>query len=159
MLNKIWNRQFFVVLVGTVAFLCLVTAFIAQYIFYIMPCHLCLYERYIYAALTLLGFVSLFRFSYRLFSLTGLIIFMGLGLALYHLGVEWQWWQASHACKAPLLSAGNFNDFQAQFMKKPVARCDQINWVIFGLSATIWNVILFLSGTLYLIGVKIKGPR
>lgn len=159
MLNKIWDRQLFLTLVGVIAFLCLLTAFIAEYGFGIIPCHLCLYERYVYGALGVLGVVSAFHFSPFLFNLTGFIILGGLGLAIYHLGVESHWWQAPHACLSPPLAAGNFEDFKSHFMKKSTARCDQINWVIFGVSATIWNVVFFCSLGLSLFLVKFKSPR
>lgn len=149
MLQKIWDRQFFLASVGTIAFLCLVTAFIAEYSFNIIPCHLCIYERYCYAALVIIGASGVLRFHPFLYHAATLLIILGIGLSFYHLGVESHWWQAPQSCITTSISAGNFDDFEAQFMKKSFARCDQVTWVIFGVSATIWNLLLFCTFGLY----------
>lgn len=149
MLQKIWDRQFFLASVGTIAFFCLVTAFIAEYSFNIIPCHLCIYERYCYAALVIIGASGALRFHPFLYHAATLLIILGIGLSFYHLGVESHWWQAPQSCITTSISAGNFDDFEAQFMKKSFARCDQVTWVIFGVSATIWNLLLFCAFGLY----------
>jgi disulfide bond formation protein DsbB len=149
MLQKILDRQFFLTSVGTMAFLCLVTAFIAEYYFDIIPCHLCIYERYCYAALVIIGAGGGLRFHSILYYAATFLILIGLGLSIYHLGVEYHWWQVPQSCITTSISAGNFDDFEAQFMKKSVARCDQVTWVIFGVSATFWNLLLFCVFGLY----------
>lgn len=159
LLHKVWEQQFFLVTVGFIAALALLIAFIAQYGFKVTPCQLCLYERYIYASIAALGLISLFRYHPIFFYIMILFITGGLVLGIYHLGVESLWWDAPASCTGATISATNLEDFQAQFMKKSVARCDRINWVIFGLSATIWNALLFFGFGLYGLISKIKSPR
>lgn len=159
LIYKIWEQQFFLVTVGLIAALSLCAAFIAQYGFGILPCPLCLYERCVYASIAVLGLISFFWHRPALFYLMILFIIGGLGLAIYHLGVESLWWQAPSSCTGATISATNFEDFQVQFMAKPTVRCDKIGWVIFGVSATIWNVILFCVFGLYALISKIKSFR
>ena len=159
MLAILFERQFFLKLTGLIATFCLIIAFIAQYGQGILPCPLCLYERYFYGALAFFGILTFFRFFPLTFTFTGVVLIGGLALSIYHLGVEGHWWQASSACVGTTILAGNFDDFEAQFMKKSVARCDQATWVVFGLSATIWNLILFTSLILYWLKVKLTPIR
>lgn len=158
-MKQIWKQQFFLKSVGSIAALALLIAFIAQYGFGIIPCPLCLYERYVYVSIAILGFISIFRNYPALFYVMIFFIVGGLGLGIYHLGVESLWWQAPPSCTGATISATSFEDFQAQFMAKPTARCDRISWVIFGVSATIWNVLLFCSFVLYALISKMKAPR
>lgn len=155
-IQKIWERQFFLTTVGLIAALALLIAFIAQYSFGIIPCPLCLYERYVYAGIAIVGLGSLFCDRSVLFYVMIFLIIGGLGLGIYHLGVESLWWKAPSSCTGATISASNFEDFQAQFMAKSAPRCDRIGWVIFGISATIWNVLLFFSFGLYAFISKIK---
>lgn len=155
---KVWERSFFLVTTGGIAALALLIALIAQHGFGVIPCSLCLYERYIYIGIVVVGGISLFQNHSVFFTIMILLIVGGLGLGIYHLGVELLWWHAPSSCTGATISASNFEDFQAQFMKKPVVRCDQVNWVIFGLSAAIWNVLLFCGLGLYGLLSKIKSP-
>ncbi|WP_198027091.1 disulfide bond formation protein B [Candidatus Paracaedibacter symbiosus] len=151
------SRQFFLKTIESIATLALLTAFIAEYAFGIQPCPLCLYERYVYAALIILGIIDSFWYHPALFYLVLVVILGGIGLSFYHVGVELHWWQAPSSCVGISgISAGNFEDFEAQFMQKPVVRCDQITWVIFDVSATIWNMLLFCAMGLYALIVKFK---
>ena len=153
---EIRDRQFALRMIGLFAALCLISALIAQYVFGIMPCHLCLYERYVYGALAVIGLASIFWYHRFLFYAAGLVIILGVTLAVYHSGVEMNWWQASRACVADNIMAENFEDFQAKFVQKPLASCNQVSWVIFGVSATIWNVIVFALFGLFFWRARVK---
>ncbi|WP_010297751.1 disulfide bond formation protein B [Candidatus Odyssella thessalonicensis] len=130
---------------GAVAFLCLAFAFYAQYFLNVNPCVLCLYERYLYGAVVLLGMGSLSISYYRLaFNILGGVLAFGCLLSIYHLGVELHWWQGTAACHGVTQQAKNIEELRALLRAKPMARCDQANWFILGMSATYLNVIWFM---------------
>lgn len=142
--STILNRNNFLIFSGTIALFSLAYAFYAQYFENVNPCILCLYERYFYMgtiACGLLGFArSLRNYCY---SLTGLILISGLGLAIYHLGVENHWWQGTAACHGVTSQAKSIEELRALLQSKPMGRCDQPGWYIFGISATYLNLIWF----------------
>lgn len=140
-----WTRENFIKFSGFVAFLSLVFAYIAQYGFGVTPCVLCYYERYLYWAIVILGGISLKIENFLLFRLLGLVLFIGVLLGIYHLGVEKHWWKGLAACYSPLPKVGSIEELR-QFLRQALhARCDQVNWRIFGISATLWNLLWFLG--------------
>ena len=85
-------------------------AYFFQYVLGYRPCPLCLEQRYAYyaaiplAALVLLG-VSVGS-SRKVMLLAFLAIAVAMlwntGLAAYHSGVEWQWWEGPKDCSGPV---------------------------------------------------------
>lgn len=155
----------FIKFTGFVAFLCLGGALIAEKFFNIMPCILCIYERYVYLALVGVALFTLLTrrlkplLSIRpFFLLLGLTLLSGAALGLYHLGVEEHWWRGTAACHGVASNAKTLEEFRAALFAKPPTRCDQVNWRLLGISATWWNLAWFL-GFLGLWGVVWREPR
>lgn len=126
----------------------LTTAFIAQFVFGLEPCILCKYQRIPYFAVILFAGIAL------LFERTdpvgtakviGVIFLLGAALAFYHTGVEQHWWVAATSCSGGGDAPLNFQDFQSQLLTKMPKRCDQIDWTLFGLSMTVYNVAASIS--------------
>ena len=155
--DQFTTRHVQFVVVG-MCFLSLITAYIAEYGFGIMPCDFCVYERVMYGVVLLIGALS-FTDNYLFTGHRGNLIqlfFLGIGIVLtvYHVGMEQQWWEGPASC----MGAGNaatLEAFRDQLMKaRP--RCDQVNWAIFGISATVWNLsiqaglIILTTASLYL---------
>jgi disulfide bond formation protein DsbB len=70
-------------------------------------------------------------------------------LAFYHNGIEQHWWNAATSCGDTNQFPANFTNFQSQLMIKMPKRCDEIDWTLFGLSLTVYNILLSLTlGTL-----------
>jgi disulfide bond formation protein DsbB len=83
-----------------------------------------------------------------------LIVLTGLSIAGYHVGVEQHWWKGPDACSttAPVVDAkasqaDQIKAFSAKMKQQPttIVRCDEVNWRIFGVSATIWTFALYLG--------------
>jgi disulfide bond formation protein DsbB len=133
--------HYFLILVATVS---LAFAYIAEYVFQILPCDFCLYERCIYAAIIIVGL-----FSLKTKALSGqngifvqlIVLTIGLILTGYHVGMEQHWWAGPASCTGAG-PAASFEDFKAQLMKISRPRCDQVTWALFGISATLWNLML-----------------
>ncbi len=149
------NQRNFILLVGFVSLMSLGFAYASQYFFDVNPCVLCLYERLIYWALVALAGMTLLiqgrtllsdsRKSPVLFSLLGIILLGGFLLGVYHLGVEWHWWEGTASCKGITQKATTIEEMRQLINKRQPARCDQPSWMIFGVSATIWNGLWYLG--------------
>lgn len=126
----------------------LVTAFIAQFAFALEPCILCKYQRIPYFSVLLLAGIAFHVKAADhagVAKLVGVIFLLGAALAFYHNGVEQHWWEAATSCGASGGAPLDFQDFQNKLLAKMPKRCDQIDWTLFGLSMTVYNVAASLA--------------
>ncbi len=124
----------------------LAAAFIAQYVFGLEPCVLCLYQRWPYGIAIALGLLGLgLAASGRpvswLMAVAGLVFLANAGIAGFHVGVEQQWWQGTSGCAAPISQAKTLAEMRAQILAAPVIRCDEVAWSLFGISMAGYNII------------------
>ena len=114
------------------------------------PCELCYAERIPYYAgmpLALIALVSAARDWSPLITrgaliLFGLLMVYGTGLSIYHVGVEWEWWQGPTACSGDALSGPtSATDLLGQMQMAKVVSCKEVTVWIFGLSLATWNVV------------------
>lgn len=100
------------------------------------PCDLCLYTRYLYILIAALGFISL-RCPRVLFKQMLLaLLFIAFCFSFYHLGVENHWWAGPAKCTTKLLT-----DMKS-IMDNDTIRCDVVNWELFGISSTLYNMCI-----------------
>lgn len=123
-------------------------ALFAEHYLGVLPCHYCLYQRYIF-----LGAALFFLFNHT-FWLGFFILFSGLALSFYQIGLEQHLWtDFLGKCSALIPSVDNTTDLKKLLKASPIVRCDQINWRIFGISAVIWTslfqVVLLLLALTY----------
>ncbi len=125
----------------------LALALIAQFGFGFEPCVLCSYQRIPYAMVIVLGGIGFHvEGTDRLGAayLLGVIFTLGAALAFYHVGVEQHWWRATTSCGGGSL-VQDFKTFLANPLKGLSKSCDEIDWTLFGLSMTVYNVAASLS--------------
>jgi disulfide bond formation protein DsbB len=135
-------------------------AYVAQHSYNIIPCDFCLYERCIYAAVIIVGILSIkvnFLRGHRGICVQLFVLFIGIILIGYHVGMEQHWWTGPASCTG-IQTATTLEDFRAQLMIKARPRCDQISWVIFGVSATVWNLVL-QGGLAFLTSLSLYLPN
>jgi disulfide bond formation protein DsbB len=116
------------------------------------PCELCLKQRELYwLAATVSGgaaAASLFlkrMFNPRLICLALAAVFLGeMGLAAYHVGVEWKWWPGPAACTGGKNAHISLDDLKAFANGKSFAivRCDEPAFRFLGLSMAGFNVLI-----------------
>lgn len=122
-----------------------------QYIGGYLPCKLCLEQRYPYYAGIPLMAIAVAASALKwpagltrlLLALGGILMLVGLGLAIFHAGVEWKLWAGPTDCTAVATSittdAGNLlSDMNA--IHPPA--CDTAALRVFGLSFAGWNAIV-----------------
>ena len=144
--SKVPDRTVFL-LTSVICLTCLVFALTAEVVFKIMPCSLCIYERYVYVAILLISIAGIVKSPPLLTQwLCTLAALFGCGLTIYHIGVELHWWQGLAACKAPQgIKAQSMEEMRRAIESEPFVPCDEIGWRIFGIPATWINLLIMLS--------------
>lgn len=127
----------------------LLFVYVAEYGFDLQPCYLCLWQRGPYFALLAITIGVLLRPTDKMIALAiafaAVALASGLGLAVFHSGVERHWWAGTEQCALRPLNGGGELSLREQLLQTPVARCDQISWSLFGLSMTNYNALLSLG--------------
>ncbi len=94
----------------------------------LVPCALCLLERWPYRFAIALGLLALVvppRFVRVLLAMLLVVMVVGVGLALTHIGVEQGWWPSPMPeCTAPRLSGRTPADRLANMPVHPAKPCD-----------------------------------
>ena len=109
-----------------------------QYFQGLDPCVLCIYQRIPHIIAIFGGALAIAKFP-RLYPWIGAIVLIGVGVALFHVGVEQKWWEGLSTCSAAPATG------VASILDKQPARCDEIAWSFLSLSMAAWNAILSLG--------------
>ena len=123
----------------------------SQYIGHLVPCEMCMWQRWPHLAAIVLALIAILlrgrpSASRAFTALAALAILVSGAIGVYHAGVEYHWWRGFTVCTAPVLG-GSGADMLAQIMAAPIIRCDQAQWTLWGVSLAGWNAIFsFLSG-------------
>lgn len=134
----------------------LAAAFVFQYGFGLAPCVLCIYQRWPYAAIIVIGLAA-FVLARRghakpaaaLIFITALIFIGETLLAAYHVGVEYHWWaSAFEGCSTgfDVTGGGSILD---KIESTAAVRCDAVAWSLFGISMAGYNAIIAFAMGIY----------
>jgi disulfide bond formation protein DsbB len=144
------TRRSFIALaaIGSVALLLIAFAF--QYVGGLAPCALCIWQRWPHVAAIALGGVGLILPHVAVAWLGALTMLGNAGLALYHTGVERDWWEGPASCSG---GGGDLGSMATADLLNPdigtgIVMCDEVAWEMLGLSMASWNGIgcLILAG-------------
>ena len=143
MINKYWFY-----FLGLLSIIAIGSALIAEYLFNLEPCKMCLKQREPYYIL-IGGFIvfGLFRWQKKIWFFLGvqIISIYGLFYALWHVGIENKILPGPSSCTSGLDVMDNTANLKEQILSKALVSCDEVIWSIFGLSAaTINSLLLFL---------------
>ena len=100
----------------------------------LVPCALCLWERWPYRVAIGLGLIAAVvpRVLVKpLLAATELTILTGTGLAAIHAGVEFRWWPSPlPECAAPKFTGGSIAQMLAAMPARPAKPCDDPTYLI-----------------------------
>ena len=138
--------------VAAIAAVTLAGAWFFQLVLEILPCPLCLEQRYAYYFALPFGLLVAFaaaKGAPRPLLLAGLAILAlaalgNAGLGAYHSGVEWGFWQGPTDCSGPIVDFGKAGSLLDRLDKVKVVRCDEVQWRFLGLSLAGYNVLISL---------------
>lgn len=113
------------------------------------PCDLCWYQRYPYMAIVALMMVSMVlkeHDSRLLLLLFIALVFTNAGIAGFHAGVEYKWWDGPSTCGG----AFDFGDTGMTLdslynSTQKVIRCDEAAWTLGGISLAGYNMFVALG--------------
>lgn len=127
----------------------------AQYLFDIVPCSLCYHQRYVMMTLIILSLgIVISGYDKKCFTkFLCLIVFGGVVLSGFHVGVEQKWWAMPKSCLSnveltvtdPTEMLKSLNE---QMKNQKISRCDTINWYLFGIPASWWTCLAFAFATI-----------
>jgi disulfide bond formation protein DsbB len=124
-------------------------ALLFQYVGGLVPCELCLYERWPYYAAIVLSAAALAvgrrGLAAAVMGLCALFFLANVGLGFYHVGVEQHWFAGPTACTAPQMNATSIEALKAQLLGQKPVRCDEVQWSLFGVSLAGWNLVASLA--------------
>lgn len=117
-------------------------AFAFQYFGGLIPCVLCLYQRWPHAAAVLIGVLALRSKGATLPYLGMLAALTTAAIGVYHAGVEQTWWEGLATCTVDTLSGISGADLlNTDITVGAPVRCDAIPWQMIGISMAGWNAI------------------
>ena len=117
----------------------------------LVPCALCLVERWPYRiviALSLLAVIAPRWLARTLLLLAVVTLLAGAGIAAVHVGVEFHWWPSPlPECAAAHLSGGSIAERLASMPARPSKPCDEPSFLIPGLpvSMAAMNLLFALA--------------
>jgi disulfide bond formation protein DsbB len=103
----------------------------------LVPCALCLVERWPYRIAIVLGLVAALlppKTARLALGLLALVMLAGAALGVIHVGVEWHFWPSPlPECAAPVFSGGSIAERLAHMPAAPAKPCDDPTYLIPGL--------------------------
>ncbi|MGN7678539.1 MAG: disulfide bond formation protein B [Anaplasma sp.] len=134
-------------LVGSI--LALASAYIAEMVFQLIPCKLCLYERIPYFAALLPSLISIWRGDRYSFSASVACYLGVIVLSSYHAGLEYGWFADFLHCAGELEVGSTLSEMKLDLLNRDVVSCSTPSFVFLGLSMSGWNVV-YASVALFL---------
>ena len=140
---RYWGIIFFFLSVIAIS-----SALIAEYIFHILPCQMCLNQRYPYYFIISIFIIFYFinkTSSIWLYIFTELAILYGLFYSVWHVGIEQNFLSSPSSCSYKLEEGNSVSDLKEAILNQAVINCNEISWSMLGLSAaTLNSLLLFL---------------
>ena len=157
MLPHAWRGEANPAVTAALAILLVAVATIAgawffQLVIGLVPCPMCLQQRYAYYTLmplSALVALSAGRGSPRGVLLLGLallalIALANAGFGVYHAGVEWKFWQGPTTCTGATPTITSAADLLKRLDTEKVVACDEVQFRFLGLSLAGYNALISL---------------
>lgn len=115
-----------------------------QHIGGLLPCKMCLWQRWPHGAAVLIGLAALTTGKRALSWLGALAAGLTSAIGFFHQGVEWKWWDGPASCTGGGMDLGALSgaDLLSTDAPSGLVMCDEIVWQLAGLSMAGWNGVL-----------------
>ena len=141
-----------------ISFFAIGSALIAEYLFEIFPCKMCLNQRYPYYFIMIISliffFIKKFLYFWKLLLIECALCY-GIFYAIWHVGIEQKIFPGLSDCTTSLDHTNSLIELKKQIFNQTIITCDEITWTILGLSAATINafvlLILLIFNSIFLI--------
>ena len=133
--------------IGILSMAAISSALIAEYIFYLEPCSMCLKQRHPYYFILVIFVLFLVIHNFpRIWFYLGvqLASVYGLFYSIWHVGIEQNILLGPASCSGGLSTSDSVENLKEQIMRKAVINCEDVIWSFFGISAATINTFLLL---------------
>ena len=127
----------------------LIIVFILEYIFKLIPCDMCLVERYPYYSLILLSFIAMYLVRIEKAKLRKIIDYVSISTILFgfiytlrHVGVERGIIKLSTECSGALINTSDKSALLEELNQAALVRCDEATYLFNFISIAESNLIL-----------------
>jgi len=135
----------------------------SQFIGHLVPCEMCMWQRWPHYAAILVAALAFIvpdrRLTIALVAVAGLLIGFSGFIGGFHAGVEYHWWPGITACTAPIDHSLSGMDMIDAIRRGPLVRCDLAQWTLFGVSLAGFNAIISSIGALTIFALLLRGRR
>ncbi|WDM85598.1 disulfide bond formation protein B [Ehrlichia sp. JZT12] len=137
-------KNYSVILLSIASFIALFVAYAAQYLFMMLPCKLCIYERIINFIVIGLFLIHLFRPYKIIFFCMCLCYILNIVISGYHVALEHGWVSDIMGCTDSVKST-TFDDLKNYLLNtSTVVSCGNPNIIFIGLSMAECNFVYCL---------------
>ncbi len=140
----------------------LCSAWAFQYIGGLAPCQMCYWQRHGHKAVLAVSAAVILMLILRSdvkylrvgLALIALAFAVSAGLGVWHMGVEYKWWEGPKTCMSGPMGPITMEGFKDS-LNKPIKMpdCSDIVWSLLGLSMAGWNALV--SGVAALISLVV----
>ena len=134
-----------------ISLIVLITVFILEYIFKLIPCDMCLVERYPYYALILLSIIAMYLVRIEKVKLRKIIDYVSISTILFgfiytlrHVGVERGIIKLSTECSGALINTSDKSALLEELSQAALVRCDEATYLFNFISIAESNLILMI---------------
>ena len=134
-------------IVFIISIIAIVIALTAEYFYNLLPCKMCLYQRYPYYFIIMIYPIFLLLKKHNnilLFILFEFSIIYGLFYSIWHVGIEKKFFKGPEGCSNSIEKLSTVEKLKEQIISQPIVDCSIITWQIFTFSAATINLILLL---------------
>ena len=139
----------------------LAAAFGSEHLGGLYPCEMCWWQRWAHMAALALAVVAVLGRGKlpdrgRSFVwLAALAILASGAIGAYHAGVEAGIFEGFTQCTSGAGGA-SAEDLLAEIMNRPLVRCDEVQWELFGISMAGWNAIFSIGTALVILWLSLR---
>ena len=133
----------------SISLIVLIIVFILEYIFKLIPCDMCLVERYPYYALILLSIIAMYLVRIEEAKLRKIIDYVSISTILFgfiytlrHVGVERGIIKLSTECSGALINTSDKSSLLEELNQAALVRCDEATYLFNFISIAESNLIL-----------------
>lgn len=130
--------------------------------FGLVPCEMCMWQRWPHYAAILVAALSfpvrprVVQLLFVLFA--GVLIAVSGAIGVFHAGVEYHWWQGITACTANS-TPGDPMAMLNEALHRPLIRCDVPQWTFAGISLAGFNALFSLAGAVLIFALAPRKGR